>query len=91
MKADECDTAIAALVVMLLFAPYSTASNQFQVNSSSLFLCDSSMFLMVCPLFGLQGSKEYLERQMKEVESNFRELLQNSPELARQVMAMSVS
>nr|XP_024356797.1 prefoldin subunit 1-like [Physcomitrium patens]PNR33859.1 hypothetical protein PHYPA_023675 [Physcomitrium patens] len=39
----------------------------------------------------LVGSKEYLERQMKEVESNFRELLQNSPELARQVMAMSVS
>jgi hypothetical protein len=28
---------------------------------------------------------------MKEVESHFRELLQNSPELARQVMAMSVS
>ena len=27
---------------------------------------------------------------MKEVESNFRELLQNSPELARQVMQMSV-
>jgi prefoldin subunit 1 len=39
----------------------------------------------------LQASKEYLERQMKEVESHFRELLQNSPELARQVMAMSVS
>jgi prefoldin subunit 1 len=39
----------------------------------------------------IQASKEYLERQMKEVESHFRELLQNSPELARQVMAMSVS
>ncbi|KAG0564757.1 hypothetical protein M758_8G132200 [Ceratodon purpureus] len=39
----------------------------------------------------LAGSKEYLERQMKEVESNFRELLQNSPELARQVMQMSVT
>ncbi|BBN10590.1 prefoldin subunit 1 [Marchantia polymorpha subsp. ruderalis] len=39
----------------------------------------------------LQGSKEYLERQMKEVESSFRELLQQSPALARQVMAMSVS
>jgi prefoldin subunit 1 len=42
-------------------------------------------------LLGFQGSKEYLERQMKDVESNFRELLQNSPELARQVMQMSVS
>ncbi|KAL2628897.1 hypothetical protein R1flu_013583 [Riccia fluitans] len=36
----------------------------------------------------LQGSKEYLERQMKDVESSFRELLQQSPALARQVMAM---
>jgi prefoldin subunit 1 len=49
------------------------------------------MLLMVPMLLNLQGSKEYLERQMKEVESNFRELLQNSPDLARQVMAMSVS
>ncbi|KAG0557407.1 hypothetical protein M758_4G045900 [Ceratodon purpureus] len=39
----------------------------------------------------LVSSKEYLERQMKDVESNFRELLQNSPDLARQVMSMSVS
>lgn len=43
--------------------------------------------------FGLpaQTSKDYLERQMKDVESSFRELLQQSPALARQVMAMSVS
>lgn len=39
----------------------------------------------------LQTSLEYLERQMKEVENNFRELLQQSPALARQVRALSVS
>ncbi|CAM6088423.1 unnamed protein product [Calypogeia fissa] len=46
--------------------------------------CDST-------LATLQTSKDYLERQMKEVESSFRELLQQSPALARQVMAMSVA
>ncbi|KAG8373911.1 hypothetical protein BUALT_Bualt11G0074500 [Buddleja alternifolia] len=38
----------------------------------------------------LQTSKEYLEKQMAEVESNLRELLQQDPGLARQIMAMSV-
>ncbi|XP_024517052.1 prefoldin subunit 1 [Selaginella moellendorffii] len=37
------------------------------------------------------ASKEYLERQLKEIEGNFKELLQQSPSLARQVMAMSVT
>lgn len=58
MKADECDTAIAALVVMLLFAPYSTACNQFQPNqtSSSLFICEyvSDGVFFVWPL-GFEG------------------------------------
>ncbi|OMO50246.1 Prefoldin beta-like protein [Corchorus capsularis] len=38
----------------------------------------------------LQTSKEYLEKQMAEVENNFRELLQQDPGLARQIMSMSV-
>ncbi|XP_021893535.1 prefoldin subunit 1 [Carica papaya] len=38
----------------------------------------------------LQISKEYLEKQMAEVESNLRELLQQDPGLARQIMSMSV-
>lgn len=37
-----------------------------------------------------QTSKEYLEKQMAEVENNLRELLQQDPGLARQIMAMSV-
>lgn len=39
----------------------------------------------------LQSSKEYLEKQMGEVESNLRELLQQDPTLARQIMSMSVA
>ncbi|KAK7314174.1 hypothetical protein VNO77_39386 [Canavalia gladiata] len=38
----------------------------------------------------LQSSKEYLEKQKAEVETNFRELLQQDPGLARQIMSMNV-
>ncbi|XP_074353647.1 prefoldin subunit 1 [Apium graveolens] len=38
----------------------------------------------------LQTSKEYLEKQMAEVENNLRELLQQDPTLTRQIMSMSV-
>ncbi|XP_065012328.1 prefoldin subunit 1-like [Musa acuminata AAA Group] len=38
----------------------------------------------------LQTSKEYLEKQMAEVENNLRELLQQDPGLAHQIMSMSV-
>ncbi|XP_051113760.1 prefoldin subunit 1 [Andrographis paniculata] len=38
----------------------------------------------------LLTSKEYLEKQMAEIENNLRELLQQDPSLARQIMAMSV-
>ncbi|KAI3524094.1 hypothetical protein L1887_02745 [Cichorium endivia] len=38
----------------------------------------------------LQTSKEYLEKQLGEVETNLRELLQQDPGLARQIMSMAV-
>nr|KJB60371.1 hypothetical protein B456_009G302200 [Gossypium raimondii] len=38
----------------------------------------------------LQSSKEYMEKQLAEVENNLRELLQQDPGLARQIMSMSV-
>ncbi|XP_074567899.1 prefoldin subunit 1 [Curcuma longa] len=38
----------------------------------------------------LQASKEYLEKQMAEIENNLRELLQQDPGLAHQIMSMSV-
>ncbi|GAB2222908.1 hypothetical protein Droror1_Dr00017039 [Drosera rotundifolia] len=41
-------------------------------------------------LASLQTSKEYLEKQMKEAENNLRELLQQDPGLARQIMSTSV-
>ncbi|XP_076908045.1 prefoldin subunit 1-like [Bidens hawaiensis] len=41
-------------------------------------------------LASLQTSKEYLEKQLAEVETNLRELLQQDPGLARQIMSMAV-
>ncbi|CAN8258105.1 unnamed protein product [Cochlearia groenlandica] len=38
----------------------------------------------------LQTSKEYLEKQTAEVENNFRELLQQEPGIAQQIMSMSM-
>ncbi|KAL9230419.1 hypothetical protein vseg_005772 [Gypsophila vaccaria] len=38
----------------------------------------------------LQTSKEYLEKQIGEVENNLKELLQQDPVLARQIMSLSV-
>ncbi|KAL4332583.1 hypothetical protein GQ457_07G019190 [Hibiscus cannabinus] len=38
----------------------------------------------------LQTSKEYMEKQLAEVENNLRELLQQDPGLARQIMSMTV-
>ncbi|XP_039071888.1 prefoldin subunit 1-like [Hibiscus syriacus] len=38
----------------------------------------------------LQTSKEYMEKQLAEVEKNLGELLQQDPGLARQIMSMSM-
>uniref|UniRef100_A0A453BLY6 Prefoldin subunit 1 n=1 Tax=Aegilops tauschii subsp. strangulata TaxID=200361 RepID=A0A453BLY6_AEGTS len=38
----------------------------------------------------MQTSKEYLEKQLGEVENNVRELLQQDPGLARQILSMTV-
>ncbi|KAL6185250.1 hypothetical protein ACLB2K_041384 [Fragaria x ananassa] len=38
----------------------------------------------------LQTSKEYIEKQIGEVETNLRELLNQDPGLARQIMSMTV-
>uniref|UniRef100_J3LCQ2 Prefoldin subunit 1 n=1 Tax=Oryza brachyantha TaxID=4533 RepID=J3LCQ2_ORYBR len=38
----------------------------------------------------MQTSKEYLEKQLAEVENNIRELLQQDPGLARQILSMTV-
>ncbi|KAK6941200.1 Prefoldin beta-like [Dillenia turbinata] len=57
----------------------------FLVNEQEQKLKDSE-----ASLASLQTSKEYLEKQLAEVENNLRELLQQDPGLARQIMSMAV-
>ncbi|XP_022937756.1 prefoldin subunit 1-like [Cucurbita moschata] len=42
-------------------------------------------------IVSLQSSKEYLEKQKAEVENNLKELVQQDPGIARQIMSMSVA
>ncbi len=105
-KADDSDSAIATLQVCILTPVngqwFQSSGSAFcpNPNFNVLWICAlpsvKGIVMVIANVVFLflgiiQASKEYLERQMKEVESHFRELLQNSPELARQVMAMSVS
>ncbi|KAK6944647.1 Prefoldin beta-like, partial [Dillenia turbinata] len=57
----------------------------FLVNEQEQKLKDSE-----ASLASLQTSKEYLEKQLAEVENNLRELLQQDPGLAHQIMSMTV-
>ncbi|POO04163.1 Prefoldin beta-like [Trema orientale] len=55
------------------------------MNEQELKLKDSDTAIA-----SLLTSKEYLEKQMAEVENNLRELLSQDPGLARQIMSMAV-
>ncbi|KAF5776621.1 putative prefoldin beta [Helianthus annuus] len=57
----------------------------FLMNEQEKKLSDSETAIA-----SLQTSKEYLEKQLAEVETNLRELLQQDPSLARQIMSMAV-
>ncbi|XP_057813523.2 prefoldin subunit 1 [Cryptomeria japonica] len=72
---------------------YKSVGKLFILEPKSILVNEQIEKLKECDttIAALQTSKEYLERQKKEVESNFKELLQQDPELARQVMMMSVS
>ncbi|KAJ7295366.1 hypothetical protein O6H91_02G126000 [Diphasiastrum complanatum] len=72
---------------------YKSVGKSFILEPRSILLKEQLEKVEECDnaLSTLTTSKEYLEKQMQEVESNFKELLQQSPSLANQVMAMSVT
>ncbi|THG09189.1 hypothetical protein TEA_016712 [Camellia sinensis var. sinensis] len=74
-KLKGSETAIASLQCLFL-------------SILSLFL--SSAYWHASLLCKIEASKEYLEKQMVEVQNNLRELLQQDPSLAHQIMSMSV-
>eukprot|EP00252_Welwitschia_mirabilis_P000881 TRINITY_DN10873_c0_g2_i1.p1 TRINITY_DN10873_c0_g2~~TRINITY_DN10873_c0_g2_i1.p1 ORF type:complete len:129 (-),score=35.48 TRINITY_DN10873_c0_g2_i1:378-764(-) len=72
---------------------YKSVGKSFILEPKSVLSKEQSDKITDCEntIGALQSSKEYLERQMAEVESNFKELLQQDPGLAHQIMSMSVA
>ena len=77
VKLKDSETAIASLLVVYLILFID------RLNWMNVSLTWGALF------YG-QSSKEYLEKQMGEVENNMRELLSQDPGLARQILSMSV-
>ncbi|KAJ7566965.1 hypothetical protein O6H91_02G126000 [Diphasiastrum complanatum] len=65
---------------------YKSVGKSFILEPRSILLKEQLEKVEECDnaLSTLTTSKEYLEKQMQEVESNFKELLQQSPSLANQ-------
>ncbi|PKA52888.1 hypothetical protein AXF42_Ash001869 [Apostasia shenzhenica] len=66
--------------------------SQFVLEPKSVMVTEQEQKLKdsEAAITSLQSSKEYLEKQLGEVENNIRELLQQDPGLAHQIMSMSV-
>ncbi|XP_010065702.2 prefoldin subunit 1 [Eucalyptus grandis] len=71
---------------------YKAAGRTFLLEPKSVLVNEQQQKLKdsETAISSLQTSKEYLEKQMADVENNLRELLQQDPSLAQQIMSMSV-
>ncbi|GLT66448.1 hypothetical protein SLA2020_388130 [Shorea laevis] len=74
-----------SLCVSLMVARFVLEPKSVLMNEQEQKLKDSETAIA-----SLQASKEYLEKQMVEVENNLKELLEQDPGLARQIMSMTV-
>ncbi|KAH9805495.1 prefoldin subunit 1 [Citrus sinensis] len=71
---------------------YKSIEREFVLEPKSVLMNEQEQRLKdsESAIAALQASKEYLEKQKAEVESNLAELLQQDPGLAQQIMSMSV-
>uniref|UniRef100_A0A0E0JZL1 Prefoldin subunit 1 n=1 Tax=Oryza punctata TaxID=4537 RepID=A0A0E0JZL1_ORYPU len=71
---------------------YKTVGKVFILEPKSLLLNEQEQKLndSESAIASMQTSKEYLEKQLAEVENNIKELLQQDPGLARQILSMTV-
>ncbi|KAG5242925.1 prefoldin-related KE2 family protein [Salix suchowensis] len=71
---------------------YKSIGRTFVLEPKSVLMSEQEQKLKdsETAISSLQTSKEYLEKHKSEVEFNLRELLQQDPALARQIMSMSV-
>uniref|UniRef100_A0A0D9VFR7 Prefoldin subunit 1 n=1 Tax=Leersia perrieri TaxID=77586 RepID=A0A0D9VFR7_9ORYZ len=71
---------------------YKTVGKVFILEPKSLLLSEQEQKFndSESAIASMQTSKEYLEKQLAEVENNIKELLQQDPGLARQILSMTV-
>ena len=71
---------------------YKSVGRTFVLEPKSVLMSEQEQKLKdsETAIASLQTSKDYLEKQMVEVENNLRELLNQDPGLAGQIMSMSV-
>ncbi|CAN6725812.1 unnamed protein product [Malus baccata var. baccata] len=71
---------------------YKSIEREFVLEPKSVLVNEQEQKLKdsESAIASLQTSKEYIEKQVAEVESNLRELLNQDPGLARQIMSMTV-
>ncbi|KAL5208162.1 hypothetical protein ABZP36_032597 [Zizania latifolia] len=71
---------------------YKTVGKVFILEPKSLLINEQEQKLndSESAITSMQTSKEYLEKQLAEVDNNIRELLLQDPGLARQILSMTV-
>ncbi|AQK70851.1 PREFOLDIN 1 [Zea mays] len=71
---------------------YKTVGKEFILEPKSVLFNEQEQKLndSESAIASMQTSKDYLEKQQGEVENNIRELLQQDPGLARQILSMTV-
>ncbi|XP_022966081.1 prefoldin subunit 1 [Cucurbita maxima] len=72
---------------------YKSIGRAFVLEPKSVLMAEQEQKLKdsEAAIVSLQSSKEYLEKQKAEVENNLKELLQQDPGIARQIMSMTVA
>ncbi|KAF8758236.1 hypothetical protein HU200_008995 [Digitaria exilis] len=71
---------------------YKTVGKEFILEPKSVLLNEQEQKFndSESAIASMQTSKEYLEKQIGELENNIKELLQQDPGLARQILSMTV-
>ncbi|KAF6161758.1 hypothetical protein GIB67_013835 [Kingdonia uniflora] len=102
---DDTNTYKSIGIILIKFTTFSTANSLRHVSNfisplRGMFVLEPKSAMVEeqekklkdsdAAITSLQTSKEYLEKQLTEVESNLRELLQQDPGLTRQIMSMNV-
>ncbi|KAF8762819.1 hypothetical protein HU200_009040 [Digitaria exilis] len=84
---EDTNTYKTVVIQMFILEPKSVLLNEQEQKFND---SESAIASMQVSLISISTSKEYLEKQIGELENNIKELLQQDPGLARQILSMTV-